>query len=342
MGCLMVNTLFKVQRWLAPEVCFVLLLGFSLVQCSRSKNAQATKLARMEQLAVQNDSQALIWLANNYRSGEEGVPKDPAKALFWDQKAADQKIPDAQYSMAVRFEDGDRVEKNLKMAIKWYEACANNGFGKWQSEAQASLGLRYLEGNGVIQDFVKAYEWITKSALQGNAPSIFFISDWHLKKSDKQDQLLGRVMLETAASRGLPQAQFRLALYYSDGKLVQPDYSLAATWARKASEQGYAKAQCMLGNFLLEGMGVDIDEKQAAVWITKAAEQGDSEAQALVAKLYTQGRGVPADKSLAKMWIKKWAFGVLSKAEQDYKNSRISVKELKKIRETAAQVEKLP
>jgi len=338
----MVNILINSQRWLAPKVFLVLLLSFASVQCNRSKNAQAAKLAQMEQLAVQNDPKALIWLANNYRNGEEGVPKDLAKALYWDQKAAEQKIPDAQYSMAVRFEDGDLVEKNLRMAIKWYEACANNGFGKWQSEAQASLGLRYLEGNGVIQDPVKAYEWITKSALQGNAPSIFFISDWHLKKSNQQDQLIGRVMLETAASRGLPQAQFRLALYYSDGRRVQPDFLLAATWARKASEQGYTKAQCMLGNFLLEGKGVETDEKQAAMWITKAAEQGDSEAQALVAKLYTEGRGVPVDKSLAKIWIKKWASGVLIKAEQDLKNSKISVKEYEKIRETAAQVEKLP
>jgi len=312
-----------------------------MIQCNKSKNNQTTKFTQMERLAIQNDPQAQAWLANNYADGTEGVPKNPEKALYWDQKAAEQNVPVAQYNMGVRYENGDLVDKNLQMAINWYEVCANNGFGKWQSEAQASLGLRYYEGNGVPPDPLKAYEWITKSALQGNAPSIFFLSDWHLSKQNKQDQHIGLAMLETSASKGLPQAQFRLALYYSDGKLVQPDYPSAVAWSRKASEQGYARAQFLLGNFLLEGRGTNKDEKQGAMFCIKAAEQGDFEAEAFVAKLYTEGRGVPIDLDLAKKWIKKWASHVSSKAEQAYKNKEISLKDLQRTRETITQVEQL-
>jgi TPR repeat protein len=338
----MTNRLRNIQYCLVTKFCMVLLFALNSVQCGMLKNPQATKYTQMEKLALQNDPQAQFWLANNYWRGGEGVPKDLNKALYWEQKAAEQKHPEAQYRMGVRYEDGYHVEKNSRVAIKWYEACANNGFGKWQSDAQASLGLRCLEGDGVTPDPLKAYEWYSKSALQGNDSSLFFISALLLNKKDKEDQLIGRVMLETAASKGLPQAQCRLALYYSDGMFLSPDFSSAMTWARKASDQGYARAQCLLGNFLLEGRGGEKDEKKAAMWCIKAAEQGDSEAQVLVAKLYTEGRGVPADKGMAKYWIKKWASSASSKAEQDFKKNKITTKELNKIREMVTQVEKLP
>ena len=44
-----------------------------------------------------------------------------------------------------------------------YEKSANLGFG----QAMYNVALCYTDGNGVTKDLVKAREWLTKSAAQG-------------------------------------------------------------------------------------------------------------------------------------------------------------------------------
>ena len=80
------------------------------------------------------------------------------------------------------------------------------------ANAQCGLGLMYLQGNGVSQDYAEAVKWYRKAAEQGNA-----------------------------------KAQLKLALMYNLYEHHSGmDYAEAAKWTRKAAEQGDTTAQELL------------------------------------------------------------------------------------------------
>jgi TPR repeat protein len=102
--------------------------------------------------------------------------------------------------------------------------------------AQFSLGLLYVFGKTVPQDFTRAAQWFDKAARQGNA-----------------------------------NAQAGLGTLYSSGRGVPQDFTRAAKWFRKAAEQGDASGQLGLGGLYSDGQGVPQDYVQAHMWFNLAA-----------------------------------------------------------------------
>ena len=90
------------------------------------------------------------------------------------------------------------------MAAKWFRKAAEQG----NTGAQFNLGICYLFGHGVEQDFEEAAKWFRKAAEQGNA-----------------------------------EAQFNLGVCYEHGHGVEQDYEEAVKWFRKAAEQGDENAE---------------------------------------------------------------------------------------------------
>jgi hypothetical protein len=56
-----------------------------------------------------------------------GVPQDPAKAIRWWRKAADQGLPAAQYNLGLMYENEEGVSQDLAEAAKWYRKAAEQG-----------------------------------------------------------------------------------------------------------------------------------------------------------------------------------------------------------------------
>ena len=96
--------------------------------------------------------------------------------------------------------------------------------------SQNSLGLMYSKGQGVRQDYQKAFEWYTKSANQG-----------------------------------LASAQFNLGLLYDEGQGVRQNYQKAFEWYTKAANQGDAIAQFNLGAVYSKGQGVRQDYQKGFI-----------------------------------------------------------------------------
>jgi len=109
--------------------------------------------------------------------------------------------------------------------------------------AQADLGWRYSNGEGVHKDYHQAFIWYRKAAEQGNV-----------------------------------YAQDSLGWMYINGLGTPKDDKQAAVWLRKAAQQGDADAQNYLGVLYEQGWGVNKDFTQALDWYRKAAKQGDTEA----------------------------------------------------------------
>jgi TPR repeat protein len=105
--------------------------------------------------------------------------------------------------------------------------------------AQLQLGMRYAEGDGVIQNDKEAARWF-----------------------------------EMAAKQGLAEAQYQYGLVLLQGRGVVQDYKAAFSWIEKPAQRGYARAQYSLGELYRYGTGTVIDKARAYLWFNLAAAQG--------------------------------------------------------------------
>ena len=135
------------------------------------------------------------------------------------------------------------------------------------ADAQYNLGVMYLHGRGVPQDYVEAAKWYRK-----------------------------------AAERGHVIAQTWIGMRYYNGDWVPQDYKEAAKWFRKAADQGHTDAQFLLGGMYTEGQGAPQDYGEAVKWFRKAADQGIAKAQAALGAMYALGRGVSQDYVQSHTW----------------------------------------
>jgi TPR repeat protein len=131
----------------------------------------------------------------------------------------------AQYQLGNRYLNGDGVAQNFTDSARWFRLAAENG----HTEAQLTLGLMYESGVGVEQDVVRSIDWILMSA-----------------------------------QAGLPGAQYKLARMYAYGAGVAADAAAAAGWYARAAAGGVVEAQYELGLAYLNGRGVGRDMEQAS------------------------------------------------------------------------------
>jgi TPR repeat protein len=117
------------------------------------------------QRSAENDYlPAMISLAGLYDSGLGGLERDPAKALEWIRRAADSGGVDALLLYAQRLEQGNGIEKNEQEAEKWYRRAAARG----QPAAQLWLGQRAGDGlNSTATQNIESLQWLTLAGQRG-------------------------------------------------------------------------------------------------------------------------------------------------------------------------------
>ena len=205
---------------------------------------------------------------------EEGVEKDNTQAAIWYERAAKQGNVYAQGCLAVCYYFGQGVEQDLIEALHWfskagqkdpsYQSLVEELYGMgWTSRSpspeenatlQYDMGLMYFDGNGMAQDYGKAFQWFMKAAEQNQQ-----------------------------------EAQDYVGLCYECGYGTEQNYRQAVEWYRRSAEQGNAKAQYHLAVMYHFGRGVDQSYSTAFKWFEKAAEQNHQEAQNYVGLYYENG-----------------------------------------------------
>ena len=70
----------------------------------------------------------------------------------------------AQFALGVMYVNGEGVRQDYVKAREWYEKAAAQG----NARAQLALGVMYVNGYGVRQDNVKAREWFGKACDNGS------------------------------------------------------------------------------------------------------------------------------------------------------------------------------
>lgn len=158
--------------------------------------------------------------------------------------------------LARRVERGEAAWDNLSMLQQREMETATSLWRKAAKlglpAAQCSLGSVHLDGRGVAQSDSDAMAWFEQAAVQGH-----------------------------------PNALFKVALLYRDGRAGTPaSDEEAAVRFLAAAEKGHAEAQFSLGTACLKGFGVPKNERNAMRWYQRAAAQGHAKAQFNLACLY--------------------------------------------------------
>jgi uncharacterized protein len=111
---------------------------------------------------------------------------------------------DAQFNLGQAYRLGRGVQLNLAIAKGWFEKAANSG----HLDAQTTLGLLLFQ-NG---DQVQGLKWLKQAAEQGEARALL-VYGTALYNGDgvSQDRLLGYAYVSRAASQGLGPAKDTLA-----------------------------------------------------------------------------------------------------------------------------------
>lgn len=142
-------------------------------------------------------------IASRFMDGER-VPRDFNKAAYWYGKAAEAGLAPAQYRMATLFERGKGVEQNMKSALDWYERAATGG----NVRAMHNAAVIAAGTDAGKPDYAKAFK--------------YFLS---------------------AAEHGLKDSQFNLAILFERGLGVQAKPSEALFWYLAAAAQNDQDAQ---------------------------------------------------------------------------------------------------
>jgi TPR repeat protein len=117
--------------------------------------------------AQQGNADAQFLYGQFYATGQ-GLQQSDSQALVWFLKAAAQGHVQAQYNAGVIY--ASSLMQDYEQATFWMGKAAEQG----NAMAQMQMGAFYAGGKGVPKDLVKAYQWVTLSALQGdsNAPYV--------------------------------------------------------------------------------------------------------------------------------------------------------------------------
>ena len=110
--------------------------------------------------------------------------------------------------------------------------------------AQNELGVRYLVGRGVAQDYGEAAYWLRKAAAQD-----------------------------------MTNAQYNLGVLYDSGRGVEPDPTEALIWFHSAAENGHGRAKMAMAAAYASGRGIARNPDEALKWLGKAAESNVPDAQ---------------------------------------------------------------
>ncbi len=124
---------------------------------------------------------------------------------------------EAQFSLGLMYDTGDRLERDPKQAVYWFTKAAASGItGAW-----LYLGMKYNFGSGVAPDKEKAIYWYEKAAGKGWPKAAYLLGNLYLT-SRPLDQTRGCTWLNIAAKQDYPGAKQAVQQKCSDQRSVLP------------------------------------------------------------------------------------------------------------------------
>ncbi len=171
-------------------------------------------------------------------------------------------------------------EEKYESASKAYSKAAEKG----HAGAQYNLAIMYEQGKGIKKDIEKAGQLCGEAAEQSFAKAIQHLNSNYrsCRVSEVKQNNAGSCLLVAAA--GNAEAQFIVGMLYSLGMVFEKNPKESMKWILKAAEQGHVLAQEQAIRAYYEGFGIPKDTEKMYGWLCVLEEQiKNPEAQGLEA-----------------------------------------------------------
>lgn len=186
--------------------------------------------------------------------------------------------------LALYYEEGSFVEKNLETAFSWYKRSADAGDAK----AQCKVGRMLDRGVGCTEDCLQAHEYFKLASENTSCPpahvvDAFYALGRNYRVGDvvPQDMPLSFHYLKLAADNGDVDSQFNLAGCYGDGIGCEQSFPNACKYYAMAAEGGDVEAMFIVGRFFFAATpesGLEQNYETAFQYWHKASEHGHVQA----------------------------------------------------------------
>ncbi|HET7492980.1 MAG TPA: tetratricopeptide repeat protein [Bradyrhizobium sp.] len=194
--------------------------------------------------------------------------------------------------------------------------------------AQWKLGRMYADGDGVVQDDLRAFEYFrriadTHAEDSPSAPQAAIVANafvalgrYYLSgipnSSIKADQERAREMFSYAASYfGNADAQYDLArLYLKNAGTSRDDFRYGARWLGLAAQKGQHQAQAMLGQMLFSGDQLPRQAARGLMWLTLARDSATPD-EIWIKDSYNKAiaKASEDDRAMALQMLEHWVQG---------------------------------
>jgi TPR repeat protein len=204
------------------------------------KGDHAAAVAIWRNLAGKGDADAAFNLGQAYRLGR-GVPADSSQAKKWFSAAANKGHVDAQVSLGLLlFDNGDRAE-----AMSWLRKAADKG----EPRALLVVGTALFNGDGMKQDPVLGYAFVSRAAAQGLAPAKSTLAE--MDKIMTIEERRQGVAMAIAMAKAPTPSPSKAKVAAKSAPPIKPVAKVAGTAKAEASARGAWRVQ--LGAFSARG-----------------------------------------------------------------------------------------
>ncbi|MDY4079129.1 MAG: tetratricopeptide repeat protein [Clostridium sp.] len=139
------------------------------------------------------------------------------------------------YGIAKRYDNGNGVEKDYKVALELYLKSANMGYSK----AEYEVGRDYAEGYGTEKNANLAFQYYKKAYEHGNLKVINEYARCYSNAIGvEQDDNKAFELFSEGADKGVLNCICNLGWCYHNGRGVEKDMTKAKEYYQIASEQG--------------------------------------------------------------------------------------------------------
>ncbi len=236
-----------------------------------------------------------------YLLAENFVNSDIEQAVDWYTKAAEKNHSLAQYKLASLYKDGQGIEQDYSKAFCLFKQSADNG----NVNAMFATAMCYKNGEGTQQDYANALKYFTAASKKGDIGAVTQIAFLYQYGNGVKQDDNKMFKLHKKASEYISCSLCNLATCYKEGRGVRKNKKKAIQLLLDADFDDYGMS-CInndLGIAFEKGDGVEQDYDKAFDYFNKAIEGGNVYAKYNVANMFLQGKGRKKNVRKAKQYV---------------------------------------
>lgn len=243
-------------------ILLLLLLFTGCVPSTLYKKNEAQPVLSEKDLLIkeanQGNIEALIKVGLFYYSGENGFREDQLEGARYLKKAAETGDANAQYLLACIYfsDESNSYVKSEKLALEWFKKSAGQGHIEAQNilnklsenktkiitlanqgntDAQAELGIMYINGVYIEKDDKKGVYWLEKAAYQNNFKGQFLLGSHYFSNCYSEAMMTGK----TNNSMNSQYAYAWLSIAYNNNASTQEARDMINLWLLALSTDMY-------------------------------------------------------------------------------------------------------